>query len=70
MARNVSAFKKPLIGLSDGVGNLYQWLMQCTQFFRRAHFCKKTGVFWTKIRASDGLKDGQNSGFIDSVVIL
>ena len=59
-----------LIGLSDGVGILHQWLMQCTQFFRRAHFCKKTGVFWTKIRALDGRKDGQNSSFCDFAVFL
>ena len=45
-------------------------LMQCSQFFRRAHFCKKTGAFWTKIRALDGRKDGQNSGFSDFVVFL
>ena len=25
--------------------------MQCSQFFRRAHFCKKTGAILAKIRA-------------------
>ena len=39
-------------------------VLQCTQFFRRAHFCKKTGVFWTKIRPLDGCKDGRNEVFV------
>ena len=35
--------------------------MLCSQFFRQAHFCKKTGAFFAKILALDGRKDGQNS---------
>ena len=39
---------------------------QCSQFFRQAHFCKKTGAFWTKIRAHRRTK----LKFCDFIVFL
>ena len=41
-------------------------VFQCSQFFRRAHFCKKTGAFWTKIRAHRRTK----LKFCDFIVFL
>ena len=44
---------------------LGECVIQCSQFFRQAHFCNKTGEKWAFflaiIRALDRRKDGQNS---------
>ena len=49
--------------LSFALVSYLLYSVQCSQFFRPSHFCKKTGALLAKVRASDGQKYGQNSTF-------
>ena len=56
--------REMVVVLHHNVDTFVQLVQQCYYFFRRAHFCKKTGAFLAKIRALDGRKDGQNSSYV------